>query len=135
MKSSVTTEAAAALETRARRALLLSKTSSSAAELLRFVALLSRVQAGVVSSLEQLHATGPLCGRWSEDGRRVTPILLEVPSGLEAHAPEPLAHQSRSRAGEDPAIAQKRLGIFWSRPIGAGDDFLSRVMLEPWLVW
>ncbi|MEO6708905.1 MAG: formate dehydrogenase accessory protein FdhE, partial [Planctomycetota bacterium] len=133
MNSRVASEAALGLEARAQRAQQLSSTSNSAAELLSFVAVLLRAQAAAVKALESLHASEPLCGRWSLDGPRVIPHLLEVPRRAADGAGRSLADEARLRAGEDPALAVERLRIAWNRDPGAGFDYLSRAMLRPWL--
>jgi FdhE protein len=123
----------AAFEERALRAEGLVRLSSSAAEPLRFAAGLLRTQGVLAGELESAHAARPLSGRLEEDLDRMISRLLEIPRFAASAGPSPLADEARSRVGEEEATARMRLMVFWSDDRPAGEDYLSRAMLRPYV--
>ena len=122
-----------AFEKRAARAELLARGPVSTAEPLRFACGLYRVQGRLATAIEFLNAERPLSGRLEADADR----LLDRGGGLlrfaAEHGPPGLTDVAQARQREDASRARSRLLDWWSGEHQAGEDYLSRALLRPYV--
>ncbi len=114
---------------RAARAGELSK--ETAAELLRFAAVLFAAQGRLAASVEALHALEPLSGDLPRDLPRLLPSLRPFLESASKNAPAELVEEAGKRAAEPPEAAGARLTTYWEE--ARSDDFLSRAFLRPYV--
>jgi formate dehydrogenase accessory protein FdhE len=124
--------AAAAFEARAARAEVLAVSTPAAAEPLRFAASLYRVQGGLATNAERLHAAQPLTGRLETDADRLLDGLGALLDFASLHGPAGLAAQARSRSSETRTVARDRLLSWWQGESSSAEDYLTRALLRPY---
>jgi FdhE protein len=125
--------AEAAFQRRAARAEALAATTPAAEEPLRFAAGLYRVQGGLATALERLHAEQPLSGRLEEDADRLVDEIGALLDFAAGHGPPALAAGARARGRDDRSVARARLLAWWSGGRSSAEDYLSRSLLRPYV--
>lgn len=124
---------AAEFERRAARAESLRRTAPAAAEPLEFAAGLYRVQARVAAGLEAAHAGEPFSGHLDEDVDRFLPSAASVFRYAAESGPPALAEAAKGRREDLPATARARLLVYREGGREAGEDYLSRAILRPYV--
>jgi len=125
--------AAAELARRAARAERLAVEAPGAAAPLRFAAGLYVAQARASEAIEALHVRRALSGRLYEDAERIAGPAATVLSYAVDAGPAGLAAAARSRRDELSSTAAKRLLVYWVGGRTAGEDYLSRAILRPYV--
>jgi FdhE protein len=125
--------AAAELGRRAARAERLAVDTPGAAAPLRFAAGLYAAQARAAEAIEALHVGRPLTGRLYEDAERIAGPTQTILGYAADAGPNGLADAARSRGDELPWSAARRLLVYWAGGRSAGEDYLSRAILRPYV--
>jgi FdhE protein len=121
---------AAAFETRAERAEVLSASASAVAEPLVFAAKLFRLQGRLAGAISARHADARFSGG-AADLPRIVDLLPPLLSFAAADGPSELAEAAETRAKDDPTTAATRLRVYWEDGRDALEDYLSRAFLRP----
>jgi len=119
-------------ERRAARAERLASEAPAAAEPLRFVAGLYRVQARVASAVAATHALEPLTGKLAADLDRLADPGPPIFRYAAEEGPELLSEQARQRQADPAPTARTRLLLYWTGDRTAAEDYLSRAVLRPY---
>jgi formate dehydrogenase maturation protein FdhE len=120
-------------ERRAARAEALARDSPAAAEPLRFAAGLYRAQGRVAAELDAAHSEDPFTGHADRDADRIREKAEPVVRFAADSGPERLSGEARARLEDSAATARTRLLVYWSGDRGAGEDYLSRAILRPYV--
>jgi formate dehydrogenase maturation protein FdhE len=120
-------------ERRAARADALARESAAGAEPLRFAAGLYRAQGRLAAELDAFDAEDPLTGHADRDADRIRERAEPVLRFAAESGPERLSGEARARLRDSAATARTRLLVYWSGDRGAGEDYLSRAILRPYV--
>jgi len=120
-------------ERRAARAETLLADGPAAPDALRFAAGLYRVQGRIAADLESAHAREPLTGHLDRDAERFLDGAAAVVQYAARNGPENLAETARARREDSPATSRTRLLVYWTGGTSAGEDYLARAALRPYV--
>jgi formate dehydrogenase accessory protein FdhE len=120
-------------ERRAARAEFLARQTPAVEHPLLFAAGLYRVQARVAAAIETAHASDALTGHLDEDADRFVDKLSSIVRFAAEEGPEALSTQARARQADLPSTARARLSVYWGGERAAGEDYLSRAILRPYV--
>jgi formate dehydrogenase maturation protein FdhE len=118
----------AVYEQRGARASLLAARTEPAREPLEFAALVSKAQARLAEALE----SRTFRGVFAEDAETLASLHEPLIRVIAERGPEPLAATVRDRLRDDLPTACTRLGVYWNGDATTGDDYLSRLLIQPY---
>jgi len=118
---------------RAARAEMLAGQSAPARDPLLFVAILCRAQGQIAAALEEQSGSRALSGRLADDAEGLVSLHHGLLHAAADKGPERLAEAARQRGEDDSATARSRLLVYWSGDVSAGEDYLSRALLRPYV--
>jgi formate dehydrogenase maturation protein FdhE len=118
----------AVYEQRSARAALLAARTEPAREPLEFAAVVSHAQARLAEAIERQ----ALRGVFADDAETLASLHEPLIRIIAERGPEPLATIVRDRLSDDLPTACTRLGVYWNGEATARDDYLSRLLMQPY---